>query len=89
MELKFLSERLHQLSDAIDHVPSIDKYKMLSQIQDLHIIMTELDDRISRLRNECHTVEMPRQEENSRHSFSMGAGSESSRSEKFDYDFGG
>lgn len=63
VELKSLSEKLHKLSSEIDNVLSIDKYKVSPQIQDLHIIMTELDDRISSLMNACHTVEGPYEQE--------------------------
>ncbi|MCB2183277.1 MAG: hypothetical protein KQH63_14685 [Desulfobulbaceae bacterium] len=89
LELKALSEKLHKLSDGIDHIPSIDKYKLTPQIQDLHIIMTELDDRISSLMNECHIVEGPYEQEVIGSSFTRSRKQEKSGNEFFDYDFGG
>lgn len=88
-ELRYLSEKLHKLSTEIDHIPSIDKYKLTTQIQDLHVIMTELDDRICSLMCACDTVDGLYEEE--------AAGSALTRSDKrdktenifFDYDFGG
>jgi hypothetical protein len=48
-ELTTWSERLHELSKKIDRIPSIDKYKLQPQIEELHMIMTELDDRLCQL----------------------------------------
>ena len=39
-ELEFWSGRLHELSRKIDSVPSIDKYRLLPHIEELHILMT-------------------------------------------------
>lgn len=56
-ELEGWSGRLHDLSDEIGRIPSLDKYKLLPQIEQLHIIMTELDDRLCDLMNSCAVVE--------------------------------
>ncbi len=56
-ELGNWSERLHLLSDEIGRIPSIDKYRMLPQIEQLRILMTELDDRLCDLVNSCPTAE--------------------------------
>lgn len=56
-ELEYWSERLHKLSSAIERIPSIDKYKLQPQIEELHIILTELDDRLCNLVDACDTVE--------------------------------
>lgn len=88
-ELEMWSERLHKLSSEIDRIPSIDKYKLQPQIDGLHIIMTELDDRLCELLESCPAVEegVPTMEEGS------GRGVKQSftrdRNEMFDYDFGG
>ena len=55
-ELEFWSSRLHELSRKIDRVPSIDKYKMLPHIEDLHILMTEMDDRLNAVMDSCPTI---------------------------------
>lgn len=56
-ELERWSGRLHDLSDEIGRIPSLDKYRMLPQIEQLHIILTELDDRLCDLVTSCPTVE--------------------------------
>lgn len=56
-ELEFWSSKLHKLSSEIDRVASIDKYKLQPQIELLHIILTELDDRLYEMLNECDNVE--------------------------------
>jgi hypothetical protein len=89
LELGMLRDKLHGLSNKIDHIPSIDKYKMFSQIQELNIIITELDDRIEQLTSSCSMVEQ------------LGAGKKANpvrdqrvrvsqkTNEFFDYEFGG
>ena len=44
-----LSEELSK----IEALPLIDKFKMLSIIEDLNIMVTEMNDRIDHLENEC------------------------------------
>ncbi len=52
-ELAGWRSRLEEVSRKFDTVPSIDKYKLTPHIEGLHIVLTELDDRISMLRREC------------------------------------
>ena len=87
-ELEYWSRRLHKLSSEIDGISSIDKYKLQPQIDGLHIIMTELDDRLCDLVNACDTIE----------GFDSMEGKKPevrkqdmflSKNELFDYDFGG
>lgn len=87
-ELEHWSRRLHKLSSEIDGIASIDKYKLQPQIDQLHIIMTELDDRLCDLVNACDSVESfdSLTEKNitgERKNISL------SNNELFDYDFGG
>ena len=56
-ELEYWSQRLHKLSSELDVISSINKYKLQPQIDELHIIMTELDDRLCELVNDCDIVE--------------------------------
>ena len=56
-ELEVWSSRLHELSRKIDRMPSIDKYRMLPHIEELHILMREMDDRLCDLLASCPTVE--------------------------------
>ena len=52
-ELEYWSNRLHELSDKFDKVPSINKYKIQPHIEDLHIMMTEMDDRLCEMLTSC------------------------------------
>lgn len=61
-ELEFWSNRLHELSNKIDRMPSLDKYKLLPHIEELHIMMTEMDDRLCDLMTSCQTVESLKEE---------------------------
>jgi hypothetical protein len=56
-EMEAWSNKLHELSRKIELMPSIDKYRLLPHIEELHIIMTEMDDRLCDLMTECSTVE--------------------------------
>lgn len=83
-ELEVWSNKLHELSGRIDRIPSIDKFRLQPYIEELHIIMTELDDRLCEMVTACPTVE--RQAER------MSAPRvqlSDHRAERFDYDFGG
>ena len=89
LELKCLSEKLHKLSSEIDHIPSIDKYKLLPQIQGLQIIMTELDDHLSDLVSACDTVEELSLQGGDDLKFPTSFKLNRTKNEFFDYDFGG
>ena len=56
-ELEVWSSKLHELSRKIDVMPSIDKYRLLPQIEELHILVTEMDDRLCEVMTACPTVE--------------------------------
>jgi len=88
-ELTGWSEKLHKLSSEIDSVPSIDKYRLFPQIEELHIIMTELDDRLCELLESCPGVESfaAKEIQGSRRNFSPHLNM--STGELFDYDIGG
>lgn len=62
-ELEYWSGRLHELSEKFDKIPSIDKYKLQTEIEDLHILMTEMDDRLCDVMTSCPTVERLKGEE--------------------------
>jgi hypothetical protein len=87
-ELEGLSEKLHNLSDKIDRLPSIDKYKLQTHIDELHIIMTELDDRLCEMVTSCSSVEMlDRKEPATRTGVSFSEVPK--KNEFFDYEIGG
>ena len=52
-ELSSWRNRLHEVSEKFDQEPSINKYKVQPQIEGIHILQTELDDRLDELRREC------------------------------------
>lgn len=87
-ELEVLSEKLHNLSDKLERVPSIDKYKLQPHIDELHIITTELDDRLCEMVTSCETAEVL---DGSEHVFRprVSVSSPGKKNEFFDYDFGG
>ena len=62
-ELEVWSGRLHDVSRKIDSMPSVDKYRLLPHIEDLHILMTEMDDRLCEVMTACPTFEALKKEE--------------------------
>ena len=88
-ELEQWSEKLHKLSNEIDHIPSISKYRLLPQIEELHIIMTELDDRLCDLMVACPTTDRLDTMEVTRGRGVLGTDFNTSKNESFDYDYGG
>ena len=88
-ELAEWSERLHKLSSDIDRIPSINKYRLLPQIEELHIIMTELDDRLCDLMNACPTADTLDTMEVRTGKGTFAFDVKGHRNEAFDYDFGG
>ncbi len=87
-ELEHWSQRLHKLSSEKDGNASINKYKLQPQIDEFHIIMPELDDRLCDLVNACDSVEgfdsmEGKKREVVKQNMSL------STNELFDYDFGG
>jgi len=87
-ELEGLSEKLHHLSEKIDRVPSVDKYKLQTHIDELHIIMTELDDRLCEMVTSCSTADMLDGSEPVRDA-GVKFTETAPRNELFDYDIGG
>lgn len=53
LELTAWKARLYDMSRKFDLLPSGDKERVLQNVEDLHIIVQELEDRISQLQNEC------------------------------------
>lgn len=88
-ELERWSVKLHGLSDEIGRIPSLDKYRLLPQIEQLHIIMTELDDRLCDLLVSCPTIEVGDGQELFGRLTKQGRGSGLTGGEKFDYEVGG
>ena len=52
-ELSSWRNRLHEVSDKFDNEPSINKYRLQPHIEGIHILQTEIDDRLEELRSVC------------------------------------
>ena len=63
IELTAWKAKLYDMIRKIDGLSSGDKEKMLGNIGDLHNIVTELEDRINSLKNECPTEWSPQKKE--------------------------
>lgn len=88
LELEKWSERLHNFSGRIDGISTGDKYRVFPQIEELHIILTELDDRLCGLLQSCPTAEVGSDQvdvSNIRFAEEFNW----KGPERFDYDFGG
>lgn len=88
-ELEQWSEKLHKLSSEIDRIPSINKFRLLPQIEEFHIIMTELDDRLCDLLQACPIAERADTREVPGVQGIAGTDFAKNAKEVFDYEFGG
>ena len=59
MELGGWKKKVEDIVGRIDKLSSGDKGKVLDQVNDLHALIEELEDRISRLKDECPTEWSP------------------------------
>lgn len=55
IELTGWKAKIYDIVRRLDKLPSGDKGKVLPQVNELHALIEELDDRIGRLRNQCPT----------------------------------
>ena len=55
--------KVYDVMHRLDKVDTGDKGKIVSQVNDLHIIVQELSDRIAQLERECPTEWQPAREE--------------------------
>ena len=55
IELTGWKAKVYDIIRRLDKLSSGDKEKVLPQVNDLHILIEELDDRIGRLKNQCPT----------------------------------
>jgi len=53
IELTGWKAKIYDIMRKLDKLPSGDKAKILGNVNDLHVLIEELEDRIDRLRNEC------------------------------------
>lgn len=89
MELIMWKARLYDVISKIDHMPTGDKQRMSEEINGLHIVMSDLEDRIEQLRTECPTEWKPVQKEISNRLSGLSSRYNDTAGVLFDYDFGG
>ena len=63
MELTVWKAKLYDVVSKIDALPTRQKERMYENVNGLHIVMSELDDRIEALRTQCPTEWTPEREE--------------------------
>ena len=63
IELTGWKAKVYDLMRRLDRADTGDKGKIVSQVNDLHIIVEELSDRLSTLERECPAEWQPRREE--------------------------
>jgi hypothetical protein len=53
IELTEWKAKIYDITRKLDKLPSGDKGKILGHVNDLHMLVEEIEDRIERLRNQC------------------------------------
>ncbi|MGW8195759.1 MAG: hypothetical protein ACWGOX_15995 [Desulforhopalus sp.] len=88
-ELTEWKSRLHDVVAKMDHLPTGDKQKIFEEINGLHIILTELEERIERLNTSCPTEWQPGEERGSNNLSGASSRFNDKSDIRFDYDYGG
>lgn len=89
MELTLWKSKLYDVIRKMDKAPTGDKQKMYEEINGLHILLTELEDRLDGLRTSCPTEWSPEREEIKGKLGSLENRYKETTNVLFDYDFGG
>ncbi|MBM9605390.1 hypothetical protein [Desulfopila inferna] len=89
MELTNWKSKLYDIIRKMDTAPTGEKEKMYEEINGLHILLTELEDRIDGLRTSCPTEWQPEHEEIKGKFEEIKSRYQEAAKAKFDYDFGG
>jgi predicted nuclease with TOPRIM domain len=63
IELTAWKAKLYDLMRKVDKLGTAEKEKILPNVEDLHIYVTEMSDRIEQLKNECPTEWSPKKKE--------------------------
>ena len=63
VELAGWKAKMYDLAKKLDKVPTGSKEKVVNEVNELHMIIEELSDRIERLRKECPTSWKPERTE--------------------------
>jgi hypothetical protein len=63
MELTAWKAKVYDLTRKVEQLGSKEREKILPNVQDLHMFITDLSDRIEQLKNECPTEWNPQKRE--------------------------
>ncbi|MBE0582332.1 MAG: hypothetical protein IH612_01070 [Desulfofustis sp.] len=88
-ELTIWRARLHDVISKMDHLPTSSKQRMFEEVNALHILMGDLEDRITKLRTECPTEWNPKQKPSHINRSYFTNNFNDTSGVRFDYDFGG
>ncbi len=89
MELTAWKAKLYTVMRQMDKLPTGDKQRMYEKVNGLHIIMTELDDRLDSLRTACPTEWSPERQKIKGKIADLGDRYEDATQALFDYEIGG
>lgn len=89
MELTMWKAKLYDIINKMDRLPTGKKENMYENINGLHILMTELDDRLDELRTRCPTEWSPQREEIKSKLGNLSSRYNDAAHVLFDYEFGG
>lgn len=89
LELSAWKAKLYDVLSKIDQLPTANKQRMYEDVNGLHIVMAELDDRIEKLRKECSIAWRPGREEKKMKFPELNTKYNDTGDVSFDYDFGG
>jgi hypothetical protein len=89
MELNVWKSRLYDVIRKMDQAATGDKEKIFEDINGLHILMSDLEDRVETLRTSCPTDWQPEDEEIKVKLGDLESRYKEARNVMVDYDFGG
>jgi hypothetical protein len=73
----------------MDALPTANKQRMYEEVNGLHILMTEFDERIEKLRTECSVAWKPERGKSKTRYPELNSKYNDTTDVLFDYDFGG
>jgi hypothetical protein len=89
MELMLWKAKLDDVMSKVEKFSTGKKEGMFQEINGIHIILMELEDRLQQLRTECPLVWRPEQESIQQRLSDLSEKYQDATVEFFDYDFGG
>lgn len=63
IELTAWKAKIYDMTRKIDRLGTAEKERMLPNVEDLHMFVTEMGDRVEQLKNECPTEWDPQKQE--------------------------